>query len=85
MQAGPLQPDEVIDMETERTSLRALVDKWLAPTAARPPRVTRLGRTSNGARFVCVEVLRLAGPLTIAFFYHDGGTWYVFPPRTGLL
>lgn len=69
----------------DKISLRALVDKWLGPTPVKPPRVTRFGRTANGARFVCIEVLRLAGPLSIAFFYHEGGTWYVFPPRTSLL
>lgn len=71
-------------MGTEKTSLRSLVDKWLAPTPARPLRVTRFGRTASGVRFVCVEVLRLAGPLTIAFFYHEDGVWRVFPPRIGL-
>lgn len=80
-----MQVREVMIMESEKPSLRALVDKWLAPTPASPFRVTRFGRTARGARFVCIEVLRLAGPLTIAFFYHEGGAWYVFPPRTSLL
>ena len=68
-------------MDTEQTSLRSLVDKWLAPTHAKPARLTRFGRTTKGVRFVCLEVLRLTDPLTIAFFYHDDGAWRVFPPE----
>jgi hypothetical protein len=65
----------------KEASLRSLVEKWLAPTPARPLRVTRFGRTANGVRYVRVEVLRLGGPLSIAFFYKDGA-WTVIPPRT---
>ncbi|WP_083925620.1 hypothetical protein [Trinickia symbiotica] len=71
-------------MDTEKTSLRSLVDKWLAPTPARPGRVTRFGRTANGARYVCIEVVRFDGPMTIVFFYHDKGAWRVFPPSPSL-
>nr|WP_110387499.1 hypothetical protein [Paraburkholderia silvatlantica] len=65
----------------EKISLRSLVEKWLAPTAGRPGRVTRLGRTANGTRYVCIEAS--AGtryPLSIAFFQHATGAWCVFPP-----
>ncbi|WJZ76476.1 hypothetical protein QEN71_11965 [Paraburkholderia sabiae] len=65
-------------------SLRSLVDKWLAPTPARPLHVKQFGRTASGARFVDIEVVRLAGPLRIAFFYHEDGGWCVFPPNTGV-
>ena len=71
---------ELTIMETCKTSLFA-GEKWLAPTQASPLRVTRFGRTKNGVRYVCVEVMRLAGPLTIAFFHHDEGDWNVFPPE----
>lgn len=71
----------VTKMDTEQTSLRSLVDKWLAPTPARPARLKRFGRTAKGVRFVCLEVLRLADPLTIVFFYHEDGGWRVFPPN----
>ena len=71
-------------MDTDKTSLRSLVDKWIAPTATYPVRVTRFGRTTNGVRFVCMEALRLTGPLTIAFFHHDDGAWRVFPPSVHL-
>jgi hypothetical protein len=66
-------------MDTERTSLRSLIDKWLALTPAKPGRVTRFGRTTNGGRYVSIEVLRTTGPLTLAFFRHEDGVWRVFP------
>ncbi|WP_153956359.1 hypothetical protein [Cupriavidus necator] len=69
-------------MGTGNTSLRSQIDKWLDLTLASPLRVSRFGRTTKGVRYVCVEVRRLAGPLTIAFFHHEGGAWQVFPPRT---
>lgn len=68
-------------MDAERKSLRSLVDKWLAPTAARPARLTGFGRTAQGWRFVRLEALQLANPLTIFFFYHGDGGWGVFPPE----
>ncbi|WP_087737519.1 hypothetical protein [Paraburkholderia piptadeniae] len=66
-------------MYPQKSSLRSLVDKWLAPTPTRPLRVTRFGRTARGARYVCIEVARFDGPVTIAFFYHEEGAWGVFP------
>ena len=74
---------QVPDMETERTSLRSLVDKWLGPTQERPSRVTEFGRTADGVRYVSLEVLRMAKPLNIAFFRHHDGAWRVFPPASG--
>jgi hypothetical protein len=71
---------KVAEMEAERTSLRSLVDKWLAPTHETPLRVIDFGRTATGARYISLEVVRMAGPLTIAFFRHDDGAWRVFPP-----
>jgi hypothetical protein len=70
-------------MDIEKTSLHTLVDKWLGAPTTRPLRVTEFGRTSFGVRYVCVEVLRLAGPLRIAFFHHEDGAWRVFPPQGG--
>ncbi|TCG06878.1 hypothetical protein BZM27_23110 [Paraburkholderia steynii] len=68
-------------MNTAQHSLRALVDKWLAPTAATPAHVTRFSRmSSNHRRFVSVETTRRTGT-TIFFFRHDDG-WCVFPPST---
>ena len=67
-------------MNTAQQSLRSLVDKWLAPTAAKPARVTRFSRlNSNHIRYVCVEASHPTGMLAIFFFRHDDG-WYVFPP-----
>lgn len=72
-------------MATEKSSLRSLVEKWLVSVPGSPLRVTRFGRTPNGVRFVCIQGLRLTGPMTIAFFHHKDGVWRVFPPATGLL
>jgi len=67
-------------MNTGQQSLRSLVDKWLAPTAATPARVIQSGRiSSNHRRYVCVETTRQSGMLAIYFFRHDDG-WCVFPP-----
>jgi hypothetical protein len=69
-------------MNTAQQSLRSLVDKWLAPTAAMPARVTRFGRlNSNHRRYVCVEASHPSGMLALFFFRHDDG-WCVFPPST---
>lgn len=68
-------------MDTTRTSLRELVNKWLAPTSATPGHVTHFGRTAlHRHRYVRVEALHTAGVLAIFFFRHDDGTWCVFPP-----
>jgi hypothetical protein len=63
-------------------SLRVLVEKWLAPTLTTPIRVTRFSRTRANQRYVCVEVLRSGGSVTLFFFRHEDGTWCVFPPDT---
>lgn len=69
-------------MNTAQPSLRSLVDKWLAPTAAMPARVTRFSRlNSNHTRYVRVEASHPTGTLAIFFFRHDDG-WCVFPPGT---
>ncbi|CAB3666364.1 hypothetical protein [Trinickia soli] len=63
------------------SSLRQLVDKWLAPTAAVPARVTHVGRMLHDRhRYVCVEANHHTGTLAIFFFRHDDGAWRVFPP-----
>lgn len=70
-------------MDADGTSLRSLIDKWVAPSKERPSRVADFGRTASGVRYVCFEVLRVADPLTIAFFRHHDGAWRVFPPALG--
>lgn len=69
-------------MDTAQTSLRKLVDKWLAPTPAAPARVTRFSRMplDHRHRYICVETRHSAGTLAIFFFRHDDGSWCVFPP-----
>ena len=68
-------------MSAEKVSLRALVDKWLAPTIASPARVRRTGRmVGNRVRYVCVETHATDGVRSIFLFRHDDGCWCVFPP-----
>jgi hypothetical protein len=68
-------------MDTAQSSLRTLVDKWLAPTPARPARVTRFSRLMRDRnRYICVETAHPTGTLAIFFFRHDDGSWCVFPP-----
>lgn len=64
------------------TSLRGLVDKWLAPTHAMRTRVTRFSRLSlHSQRYVCVETSGPTGTLALFFFRHDDGSWRVYPPE----
>ena len=68
-------------MNGDGVSLRSLVDKWLAPTASVPARVTRLGRlVTTRSRYVQLEVSTTRGVLAIVFFRHDHDSWDVFPP-----
>jgi len=68
-------------MISDRTTLHGLVDKWLGPTEAAPARVVRLSRKGvNVTRCVRVEVRRPSGLLSVLFFRHGDGSWWVFPP-----
>ncbi|MFM0292674.1 MULTISPECIES: hypothetical protein [Paraburkholderia] len=68
-------------MNADSLSLRSLVDKWLAPTRSMPARVTQIGRLlATHGRYVRLEGCTSSGPLTIVFFRHDNGSWFVFPP-----
>ncbi|WP_321896808.1 hypothetical protein [Paraburkholderia heleia] len=70
-------------MNSAETSLRNLVDKWLAPNARVPARVVRFSRTQEQRlRYVCVEAVHPARTIAIFFFRHDVGTWCVFPPAS---
>ena len=69
-------------MNTQRDSLRRIVDKWLAPTPGAPVREIRLCRMpANHTRYVRVEALRPTGVLALLFFRHDDGSWPGFPPE----
>ncbi|QCP49918.1 hypothetical protein FAZ95_12475 [Trinickia violacea] len=66
---------------TTQSTLRRLVDKWLAPTPAAPARVIRFSRMPmHRRRYVCIETSHSSGTLSIFFFRHDDGSWCVFPP-----
>lgn len=71
-------------MKAGHQSLRLLVEKWLAPTAATPLHVTRCTWThASLTRSVRVETIRNSAPVALFFFRHDDGTWCVFPPAAG--
>lgn len=68
-------------MNGDNFSLRALVDKWLAPTRSVPARITQVGRLGcTGVRYVRLEGQVSKRPLSIVFFRHSVGAWDVFPP-----
>ncbi len=69
-------------MRNTENSLRGLVDKWLSPSEASPARVMCFRHLAGQKGcLVYVESIRAAGRLSIAFFRHGEGAWYVFPPR----
>ncbi|TWG81486.1 hypothetical protein L602_004000000240 [Cupriavidus gilardii J11] len=68
-------------MKRKPSSLRALAEKWLPLSGGNPPRVTRFGHTAaSRVPYVCVAVPRADALLSIFFFRHRDGKWYVFPP-----
>ncbi|MFX1673940.1 hypothetical protein PWR63_17010 [Paraburkholderia sp. A2WS-5] len=70
-------------MNPTGSSLRVLVDKWLAPNACAPARVVRFSRMQdNRLRYVCVEAVHPARTIAIFFFRHGNGSWCVFPPAS---
>ncbi|WP_345789599.1 hypothetical protein [Paraburkholderia terrae] len=73
-------------MKTPETSLRWIVEKWLAPSMVSPVRVTQFSRVrERGNRYVRVEGGRHDSPIRIYFFRHDDRTWCVFPPERARL
>ncbi|SAL72356.1 hypothetical protein AWB69_08792 [Caballeronia udeis] len=68
-------------MEKTETSLRFMVEKWLALSSAMAVRVTRGSRARpHQMRSVCLEVSVSTGTFAIYFFRGGDGTWRVFPP-----
>lgn len=68
-------------MAAFQSSLHAVVDKWLAPSPARPVGRVLHGRMAgNRARYVRVEAIRAGEGNAMMFFKHDDGSWQVFPP-----
>jgi hypothetical protein len=68
-------------MNGNNIPLRALVEKWFAPTRSTPAHVVHTGRMAiTRARYVQLEGLVSSGTLTIVFFRHGHGSWDVFPP-----
>ncbi|MEX3936389.1 hypothetical protein AB4Y32_32190 [Paraburkholderia phymatum] len=61
-------------------TLHWAIDKWFAPTLARPVHVLRFYRTRVHRHCVCVEAMGSGGLLSIFFFRHDDGSWNVYPP-----
>lgn len=70
-------------MSSNGTSLRNLIDKWLAPTPASPIVLSR-PRYSKPQSLRCVraESIGSSSGLAILFFRHRDGSWCVFPPES---
>ncbi|MFP3559128.1 hypothetical protein [Paraburkholderia sp. SIMBA_054] len=70
---------------TDRQSLRFVVEKWLEFNSLNAARITMPGRTlSGGRRYVCVEIMHEGERFALFFFRHDDGCWRVFPPAPKL-
>lgn len=68
-------------MKLQESSLRELIEKWLAPTATTPVHVTRCTfPNSSQTRCVLVQSSASERSLAIFFFRHADGAWRVFPP-----
>ncbi|AUT63720.1 hypothetical protein C2L65_18990 [Paraburkholderia terrae] len=68
-------------MADGQTSLRALVEHWLAPGKTQRVRVVEF--RNNRVRQQCyvrVEVLKTGERMAMFFFRHQDGIWRVFPP-----
>ncbi|TCG10056.1 hypothetical protein BZM27_00955 [Paraburkholderia steynii] len=68
-------------MADGQTSLRALVEHWLAPGEAHRVRVVEF--RNNRVRQQCyvrVEVSKTDECMAMFFFRHQDGIWRVFPP-----
>jgi hypothetical protein len=62
--------------------LRILVETCFAPTPDVPVRISRFGFSGIGhRRHVRAEAMRPDGAVVILFFWHDDGSWHVFPPQ----
>lgn len=68
-------------MASGKTSLRAMVEDWLAPGPAKSVRITEFrNRRSRRECHVRVEVLGGEGHVALFFFRHEDGSWCIFPP-----
>ncbi|RKR31522.1 hypothetical protein B0G82_7701 [Paraburkholderia sp. BL17N1] len=68
-------------MSSNGTSLRSLIDKWLAPAPGSTISLSRPRHAkTRSIRCVRVESLGASGAQAIFFFRHDDGSWCVFPP-----
>jgi len=64
----------------ERRSLRHLVEKWSGPYVLGRVRLTRVGRSVPlRCRCVRVDFACASRPMSILFFRHEDGFWYLFP------
>ncbi len=68
-------------MGRNETSLRAVITKWLGPSACSRVALTRL-RCADTRSLRCVRAERLGSPHTVSicFFRQYDGSWSVFPP-----
>nr|WP_091777656.1 hypothetical protein [Paraburkholderia steynii] len=68
-------------MADGQTSLRALVEHWLAPGETQRVRVVEFRNSRVRQQcYVRVEVLKTGERMAMFFFRHHDGIWRVFPP-----
>lgn len=71
-----------VDMSAEKQSLRWVVEKWFGSELRARIRLLRTAQPLQAQyRCVRVEAASQSGPLSIVFFRHGDGSWYVFPPE----
>ncbi|MBC8746483.1 hypothetical protein OKW43_007302 [Paraburkholderia sp. WC7.3g] len=68
-------------MKLGESSLRSLIDKWIAPTATTSVHITRCTFANSGqTKCVLARSSAAENAFAIFFFRHDDGAWRVFPP-----
>ncbi|SAL86243.1 hypothetical protein AWB74_07622 [Caballeronia arvi] len=68
-------------MATGETSLRVQVERLVGETRDERMRVRFIARSRKGAtRRVCMQIDWTGGALSVFFFRHADGSWYLFPP-----
>lgn len=66
-------------MNSEQSSLRGLMEKWIGKAGETPRRIRRV--KPPGCRdCVQVDLLSDESDISLFFFRHSDGSWWVFPP-----
>ncbi|CAE6843623.1 hypothetical protein [Paraburkholderia domus] len=69
-------------MSADKQSLRWIIEKWFGSELRARIYLMRTAQSLRArCRCVRVEAPSQSGPLSILFFRHEDGSWYVFPPE----